>query len=149
MITAEVAFDANRYKGQWVAFRPESDEVVGFGPTLDAAVIAASKHGVEDAEFYCVPSSDAFFCRRWMTYKYRLQRRGNEFRYLPLIPVELHSSKLHLRVRALFDSGAEHTVFSQQIAHQLGIPLSENRRVMLQAIGGIVPGQTKQTRIGR
>lgn len=75
-----------------------------------------------------------------MTYKYRSQRRGNDIRYLPLIPIELHSSKRHLRVRALIDSGAEHTVFSQQIANQLGISLSENRRVMLQTIGGIVPG---------
>ena len=61
MIKAEVAFDANQYRGQWIAFRPESDEVVGFGPTLGAAVQAASEHGFDDAEFYCVPGSDAFF----------------------------------------------------------------------------------------
>lgn len=75
-----------------------------------------------------------------MKFKYRPQHRSGEIRYLPLIPVELHGSQRHLRVRAILDSGAEHTVFSKQVAQHLGIGLSDNRTVMLQTISGVVPG---------
>jgi hypothetical protein len=75
-----------------------------------------------------------------MIYPYRPQRRGNETRYLPLIPLEMHNARRHLRVRALIDSGAEQTVFSTQLADELGIEYLNNRSVMLQGIGGIVRG---------
>jgi len=75
-----------------------------------------------------------------MIYRYRPQQRGREIRYLPLVPLELHHAKRHLRVRALLDSGAEHTIFSQQIAEVLGIEGFKGRRVTLQGIGGTLPG---------
>ena len=85
-----------------------------------------------------------------MTYPYRPQRRGAEIRYLPLIPLELHNAQRHLRVRALLDSGAEHTIFSKQIAQELGIACRDDRLVMLQGLGGVVPGYlaTVELRLG-
>lgn len=55
------AFDANRYRGKWVAFKAHTDQVIAEGATLEAAVSQAEEQGVEDAEYYCVPNSDAYF----------------------------------------------------------------------------------------
>jgi hypothetical protein len=75
-----------------------------------------------------------------MIYPYRPQRRGGEVRYVPLVPLELHHAKRHLRVRALLDSGAEHTIFSTQIANALGFEDRHARKVTLQGIGGTATG---------
>ena len=64
MVTVDVPFDANRYRGQWVAFRPNTDDVVASGPTLQAVIERAEEQGQSDAEFYAVPASDAYFVGR-------------------------------------------------------------------------------------
>jgi hypothetical protein len=53
--------NADQYRDQWVAFRPNTEEVVAAGATLLVARREAVAHGVEDAEFYHVPASDAYF----------------------------------------------------------------------------------------
>ncbi len=52
----------------------------------------------------------------------------------------MYNSRRHIRIRALIDSGAEHTVFGEQVARQLGINLLDNQRVVLQGVGGEVSG---------
>lgn len=54
-------FDANKYKGEWVAFVPDTDEVVGHGATLRAAEVAALKEGIDNPELYQVPKTDGYF----------------------------------------------------------------------------------------
>jgi hypothetical protein len=75
-----------------------------------------------------------------MIYRYRRQLRGNDVRYLPLLTLDLHHAKRHLRVRALLDSGAEHTIFSTRVAEALGIEAPSGRLVTLRGIGGTMPG---------
>jgi hypothetical protein len=54
-------FNADKYRDQWVAFRPNTEEVIAAGTTLLAAQRAAMDNGIEDAEYYHVPASDAYF----------------------------------------------------------------------------------------
>jgi len=61
MTTTEAVFDANGHRGQWVAFRPDTDEVLAAGPTLQAVIRNAKERGVDDPEFYRVPESEAYF----------------------------------------------------------------------------------------
>jgi hypothetical protein len=77
-----------------------------------------------------------------MTFPYRRQRRGGEVRSVPLVPVELHYGQQHIRVRALVDSGSEHTIFSTQLGELLGIGQGSHRGrdVVLQGLGGTVSG---------
>jgi len=75
-----------------------------------------------------------------MIYRYRRQHQGREVRYVPLVSADLHHAKRHIRVRALLDSGAEHTIFSTQVAQALGIEIPWERRVMLRGISGTIPG---------
>jgi hypothetical protein len=57
----EAVFDANQYRGLWVAFRGDTDEVVASGPTLQAVIRQAEENGIQAPEFYKVPESDAYF----------------------------------------------------------------------------------------
>ena len=54
-------FNADKYRDQWVAFRINTEEVIAVGPTLLAARRDAIANGFEDAEYYHVPASDAYF----------------------------------------------------------------------------------------
>jgi len=54
-------FDANQYRGLWVAFRADTDEVVASGPTLQAVIRAVEEQRIPAPEFYKVPESDAYF----------------------------------------------------------------------------------------
>lgn len=54
-------FEADRYRGQWVAFDPNTNAVVGHGPTLAAAEQQAVDAGIQAPELYRVPVSDAYF----------------------------------------------------------------------------------------
>lgn len=58
----ESPFNVAKYKGQWVAFRPGTNKVVGSGPTLPAAEKKATERGVRNPEFYRVPRNpEAYF----------------------------------------------------------------------------------------
>jgi hypothetical protein len=57
----EAVFDANQYRGLWVAFRDGTDEVAASGPTLQAVIRKAEDKGIQAPEFYKVPESDAYF----------------------------------------------------------------------------------------
>ncbi len=52
--------DADKYKGQWIAFKPGTDEVVGAGTTLKEAKDQAQEKGFDHPEFYHVPKSNAY-----------------------------------------------------------------------------------------
>ena len=49
------------YRGQWVALRPGSFEVVSHNADLDTAEREAVEQGVSNPILYCVPESNAFF----------------------------------------------------------------------------------------
>jgi len=53
--------DANKYRGQWVAFRPATEEVVGHGSTLRAAEKQALKRGVKSPVLYQVASTAGYY----------------------------------------------------------------------------------------
>lgn len=75
-----------------------------------------------------------------MIYPYRSQRRGSEDRHLPLVPIIVQGSNDLVTVRALIDSGAEHNVFSPDIAERVGIDVEEHREVTISGVGGSVQG---------
>lgn len=71
-----------------------------------------------------------------MIYPYRSLRRGDHVRHLPLVPIEISTAmRAHIRVRALVDSGAEHTVFSSALAEHLKIEYFD-REVAIEGVGG-------------
>ncbi len=53
--------DANKYRGQWVAFRSTTEEVVGHGPTLRDAEQQALKRGIKRPVLYQVASTDGYY----------------------------------------------------------------------------------------
>lgn len=71
-----------------------------------------------------------------MTFHYRPQLRGGEVRYLPLVPIEVYGPQSHVRVQALVDSGAEHTLFPLEIAERLSLPYHGSPQVSIQGVTG-------------
>jgi predicted aspartyl protease len=70
-----------------------------------------------------------------------------EFPYLkegersyPLIDIEIMGPKGSLMVKALVDSGATYSLFSSEIAHYLGIPITRGQSLYFQGIKGKVLG---------
>lgn len=59
--TKHPRLDVSRYRGEWVALHPKTNQVVGHAPSFKAAKQAAVKRGVAQPVLYAVPKSDAYF----------------------------------------------------------------------------------------
>jgi len=53
--------DVSRYRGQWVALHPKTNQVVSHHVSFKAAKQAAIKRGISHPLLYAVPKSDAYF----------------------------------------------------------------------------------------
>ena len=71
---------------------------------------------------------------------YRERRRGGHIRYLPLLTVNVQTGFRMVDVNALVDSGAEHNVFSIDIARRLQLDVKSGQPVTLNTIAGETTG---------
>ena len=65
------------------------------------------------------------------------EKDGQQF---PIIDVTLRHKSKQLTVKALVDSGASFSVFHQEIASYLGIPIEKGKKIYLTGIGGRILG---------
>ena len=87
-----------------------------------------------------------------MIYPYWEELRDTEPRFLPLIPITVRGPADSAELIALVDSGAEHSVFSADLAEELGVSLSAADHVTIVGVGeNQVPGWLApiELRLGR
>ena len=70
-----------------------------------------------------------------MIFPYWESLRGDEIRFLPLIPIQVEHGSETLHLHALVDSGAEHTILSLEVAEELAIDLSDAEDVTVVGAG--------------
>lgn len=63
-----------------------------------------------------------------------------EGQWLPFVDVTLNYQKRQITTKALVDSGASFSVFQQEIAQYLGIPMEKGKKIYLTGIGGRILG---------
>jgi hypothetical protein len=71
-----------------------------------------------------------------MVFRYWELRRDHQTRFLPMVPIRAHHNGNSVQFDALVDSGAEHNVFSLEIAVEIGLSLRKARHVILVGAGG-------------
>jgi hypothetical protein len=71
-----------------------------------------------------------------MIFPYWELQRDYEVRLLPLVRIRTFNGDRSVQFDALVDSGAEHSVFSLEIADELGIHLGDARHVVVVGAGG-------------
>jgi len=69
-------------------------------------------------------------------FRYAL-RRDKEF---PIIPITLIRKDIEIETDALIDSGANISVFREEIAECLGIVLEDGQEILLKGLGGRIVG---------
>jgi hypothetical protein len=70
-----------------------------------------------------------------MIFPYGEVKRAGQARLVPLLPISIFGPSEAIDVVALVDSGAEQSVFGQELAEQLGIPLAKGERVVIIGVG--------------
>ena len=67
--------------------------------------------------------------------------------FRPIARVLLHGPSATVRLNALFDTGADHTMFPERFAQLVGITLNRNRPCTIRGIGGspmtVYPGDAE------
>jgi hypothetical protein len=53
--------ELDKYRGEWIALDPATNEVLGHGASLNEAERQAAQQGIEQPTLYRVPETDAFF----------------------------------------------------------------------------------------
>jgi hypothetical protein len=72
-------------------------------------------------------------------------RRDREF---PIIPITLVRENVKLDTDALIDSGANISVFHEEIADCLEIEIEDGEEILLQGLGGRIVGYIHQVKLG-
>jgi hypothetical protein len=71
-----------------------------------------------------------------MIFRYWELQRDHEARFLPMVPIRARHNGNSVQFDALVDSGAEHNVFSLEIAEEVGLSLRKARHVIVVGAGG-------------
>lgn len=67
-------------------------------------------------------------------------RQNPEGQFFPVIPLRLHFKKTAIDSSALIDSGASVSIFKEEIAKELGLVLTQGRKISLGGVGGKIKG---------
>ncbi|MBA7669674.1 hypothetical protein ES703_77806 [subsurface metagenome] len=78
--------------------------------------------------------------------KFRYAIRGD--REFPIIPVTLIKENVEIDTDALIDSGANISVFREEIAECLEIVIEEGEETLLQGLGGRIVGYIHELKVG-
>jgi hypothetical protein len=83
-----------------------------------------------------------------MIFPYAEIERSGQIRLLPLVPISLHGPAGTIDVVALLDSGAEHSVFGDELASHVGIEWETGDPVVIVGVGEHdLPGRLLQVEL--